>query len=97
MLPLQSVDLAIGEMRFAREKLGMRGGFLRPNPYHGKKTINDQVYEPFWAMAEDLDFCIGFLAGVNKGKVAERLGRNRAYIREQLMGEAAEPVPAGDD
>ena len=46
---------------------------------------------------QQLDFCIGFLAGVNKGKVPERLGRNRAYIREQLMGEAAEPVPAGDD
>ena len=41
MLPMQSVDLAIDEMRFAREKLGMRGGFLRPNPYHGKKMIND--------------------------------------------------------
>src|ERR1051326_351201 len=41
MLPMQSVELAIEEMRFAREKLGMRGGFLRPNPYHGKKMIND--------------------------------------------------------
>jgi predicted TIM-barrel fold metal-dependent hydrolase len=63
MLPMQSVDLAIGEMRHAREKLGMRGGFLRPNPYHGKKTISDPMYEPFWAMAEDLDFCVGFHEG----------------------------------
>ena len=46
---------------------------------------------------QQLDFCIGFLAGVNKGKVAERLARNRAYIRKQLMGEAAEPLPTSND
>jgi predicted TIM-barrel fold metal-dependent hydrolase len=32
MLPMQPVDLAIDEMRYARQQLGMRGGFLRPNP-----------------------------------------------------------------
>jgi predicted TIM-barrel fold metal-dependent hydrolase len=63
MLPMQSVELAIEEMRFAREALGMRGGFLRPNPYHGKKMINDPMYEPFWTMAEELDFSIGFHEG----------------------------------
>jgi len=63
MLPMQSVELAIGEMRHAREKLGMRGGFLRPNPYHGKKMISDPMYEPFWRMAEALDFSIGFHEG----------------------------------
>src|SRR5258705_4141132 len=63
MLPMQSVERAVDEMRFAREKLGMRGGFLRPNPYHGKKMISDPMYEPFWAMAEELDFSIGFLEG----------------------------------
>ena len=30
MLPMQSVDHAIQEMKFARQELGMRGGFLRP-------------------------------------------------------------------
>src|SRR5215813_14447624 len=59
MLPMQSVEQAVDEMRYAREKLGMRGGFLRPNPYHGKKMINDPMYEPFWAMAEALDFSVG--------------------------------------
>jgi uncharacterized protein len=32
MLPMQSVEQAIQEMKFARRELGMRGGFLRPNP-----------------------------------------------------------------
>src|SRR5713101_5418482 len=63
MLPMQSVELAIEEMRFARKELGFRGGFLRPNPYHGKKMISDPMYEPFWAIAEDLDFSIGFHEG----------------------------------
>src|SRR6266851_5566028 len=43
MLPMQSVDLAIDEMRYARETLGMHGGFLRPNPYHGTKMISDPM------------------------------------------------------
>jgi predicted TIM-barrel fold metal-dependent hydrolase len=63
MLPMQSVDLAIDEMRYAREALGMRGGFLRPNPYHGNKMISDPMYEKFWTMAEELDFSIGFHEG----------------------------------
>jgi hypothetical protein len=43
MLPMQSVELAIEEMRYASEKLLMRGGLLRPNPYHAKKMINDPM------------------------------------------------------
>ena len=32
MLPMQSIDHAIAEMRFARKNLGFRGGFIRPQP-----------------------------------------------------------------
>ncbi len=67
MLPMQSVELAMDEMRFARETLGMRGGFLRPNPYHGKKMLSDPMYEPFWQLAEDLEFSIGFHEGSSNG------------------------------
>jgi predicted TIM-barrel fold metal-dependent hydrolase len=66
MLPLQDVDLAIAEMRFAKKELGFRGGFLRPNPYDGK-MINHADFEPFWAAAEDLDFSIGFHEGASSG------------------------------
>ena len=61
MLPMQSVENAMSEMRFARETLSMLGGSLRPNPYHGKKMISDPMYEPFWTFAEELDFSIAFL------------------------------------
>jgi predicted TIM-barrel fold metal-dependent hydrolase len=67
MLPMQDVDLAIAEMRFAKKELGFKGGFLRPNPYHGLKMISDPMYEPFWAAAEDLDFSIGFHEGASSG------------------------------
>ena len=66
MLPLQDVDLAIAEMRFAKKELGFKGGFLRPNPYDGK-MINHPDFEPFWAATEDLDFSIGFHEGASSG------------------------------
>lgn len=66
MLPMQSVEFAMAEMRYARETLGMSSGFLRPNPYHDNKMINDPMYEPFWSLAEDLDFSIGFHEGSSK-------------------------------
>ena len=66
MLPMQSIDLAIEEMRYARRELGMRGGFLRPNPYNGR-MIHHPDYEPFWAEAQELDFCIGFHEGGSSG------------------------------
>ncbi|MGD9617956.1 MAG: amidohydrolase family protein [Alphaproteobacteria bacterium] len=67
MLPLQDVDLAVAEMRFARKELGFKGVFIRPNPYHGTTMINDPMYEPFWAAAEDLDISVGFHEGASAG------------------------------
>ena len=55
--------------------------FLRPNPYHGNKMINDPMYEPFWAAAEDLDFSIGFHEGAST--------RHADGRRRPLRGRAA--------
>lgn len=62
MLPMQSVELAIAEMRYARNQLGMRSGFLRPNPYNNL-MLGDAAYDPFWTVAQDLDFPIGVHEG----------------------------------
>ncbi len=62
MLPLQSIDAAIDEMRFARKELGFRAGFIRPNPYNGR-MLHDPAYEPFWTAAEELDMAIGLHEG----------------------------------
>ena len=62
MLPMQDIDLAVEEMRYARNELGMRSGFLRPNPYNDR-MLGDADYDPFWAAAQDLDFPIGIHEG----------------------------------
>jgi hypothetical protein len=54
-----------------------------------KQAANDAL--------QQLDFAIGFLVALKKGGIATQLARNRAYIREQLMGEAAEPLPTISD
>ena len=42
---------------------------------------------------EMLDWCIGYLVGTHKEKIASQLARNRRFIRERLMDEPNEPVP----
>jgi predicted TIM-barrel fold metal-dependent hydrolase len=64
MLPMQSVEAAIEEMRYTSKELGMRAGFLRPNPYNGR-LLHDPDYEPFWREAEALDFAIGLHEGAS--------------------------------
>ena len=66
MIPLQSVEGAIEEMKFARRVLGMKAAFIRPNPY-SDKMIDQPEYEPFWAAAEDLDMSVCFHEGAGAG------------------------------
>ena len=66
MLPMQSIELAIEEMRYARKELGMRAGFLRPNPYNGR-MLHHPDYEVFWSAVEDLDMAIGLHEGASGG------------------------------
>ena len=43
---------------------------------------------------EQLDWCIGYLHGIRKRSIAGRLARNRAYIRRNMMHQAAESLPS---
>src|SRR5215831_14252148 len=62
MMPMQSIELAVEEMRYARNELGMSAGFLRPNPYNNR-MLGDPDYDIFWAEAQELDFSIGIHEG----------------------------------
>ena len=42
---------------------------------------------------EMLDWCIGYLVGSHKDKIASRIAENRRYIKENLMHDPEEPVP----
>ena len=88
MLPMQSIELAIEEMRFARKELGMRGGFLRPNPYNGR-MLHHPDYEPFWSAAEELDFAIGLHEG---GEQRHAAGRRRP-LRDARRASTSSPTP----
>lgn len=62
MIPLQSVELAIEEARFAREKLGLGAVFIRPNPCAGR-LLHDPSYTPFWREAQALDLSVAIHTG----------------------------------
>ena len=42
---------------------------------------------------EMLDWCIGFLVGSRKERIAAQLAQGRARIRKDLMHEPEEPLP----
>ena len=46
---------------------------------------------------EMLDWCIGYLVGTRKEKIAAQLAKNRAHLRKQLMHEPEEPLPTSKD
>ena len=54
MVPWQSVDAAVAELRRAHDELGMPAAFLRPNPCLGR-AISHPSHDAFWAAAEELD------------------------------------------
>lgn len=43
---------------------------------------------------QQLDWCIGYLHGIRKGRICRVLARNRSYIRQNLMHRPAESVPS---
>ena len=55
--------------------------------------------ERYRSAAEDalqqLDWCIGYLAGCQKGKVAKVLSANRSQIRRQYLRRPEEAQPSG--
>lgn len=67
MLPMQSVEGAVGEMRFAAKELNFKAGFIRPNPYNGR-VLHDSAYDPLWAEAQNLGFSIGIHGGSESGQ-----------------------------
>jgi hypothetical protein len=57
----------------------------------------EQELERYRQASEDalqqLDWCIGYMHGSNKLRIAKALARNRAFIRTNLMKRPEEPVP----
>ena len=62
MVPAQSVPAAVDEARRAKQELGFKSIFLRPNPVRGRNWHNP-VYDPLWAECEKLGLAVGFHEG----------------------------------
>ena len=74
MLPMQSPAAAVAEIEYAATKLGMRGGFVRPNPYL-KRPLHHPDNDPVWQAAEAHDFAIAVHASATP--TMTRLGQDR--------------------
>jgi predicted TIM-barrel fold metal-dependent hydrolase len=93
MLPMQSVPHAIEEMKFARRDLGFKAAFIRPNPYNNK-MINDPMYEPFWAAAEEYDMAIGFHEGGSSGMPTVGIDRFEGRAAQHIISHTMEMMLA---
>lgn len=62
MVPFQSPDDAVHELRRARDELGLVAAFVRPNPCLGRSVVDD-AYAPFWDAAEELGMAVGVHEG----------------------------------
>jgi hypothetical protein len=43
---------------------------------------------------QQLDWCIGYLHGIHKGRISRQLARNRSHIRRNLLHRPAESLPS---
>ena len=93
MLPMQSVELAIEEMRYACKELGMHGGFLRPNPYNDR-MLDHSAYDPFWAEAQELDFAIGLHEGSGGGMPQVGVDRFKGLGAKHIISHTMEMMLA---
>src|SRR5439155_1359178 len=100
MLPMQSIDLAIEEMRFARKQLGMRGGSMRPSelfqrncwisfePVEGSLSVLADYIGPHKILwATDYPHPDGFFPGAPK-LIADRPELSAETKRQILAGGA---------
>ncbi len=75
MLPMQSVEDAVAEIKYASKVLGMKAGFIRPNPYLGR-PLHHPDNDPVWAAAQEHNFSIALHASSWKNG-QPRLGEDR--------------------
>ncbi len=88
MVPWQSTDAAITELRRARDELGFRVAFVRPNPCLGR-TLAHPRHERFWEIAEDLDMTIGIHEG--SSNTIETLGADRKPFNPLVLHAMSHP------
>lgn len=92
ILPMQSVEHMVLEMRFARKELGLRSGFIRPNPYNNR-LLSDRAYDPVWEEAQELDFALGIHEGTG-GMKAIAVDRVPDWASQHIVSHTMEMMLA---
>jgi predicted TIM-barrel fold metal-dependent hydrolase len=62
LLAVQSIDLAVEEVRRAKCDLGFKAVYLRPNPVR-RRNWHDPAYDALWAECEKHQLTVGFHEG----------------------------------
>lgn len=103
MLPMQELELAVAEMRFAARDLGFRAAFVRPNPYNGR-VLHDPANDALWRAAVELNLAIGIHSGAESGQptlAMDRFEGHRRAVRHcvahtlEMMTAAASMIMCG--
>src|SRR5271155_778875 len=94
MIPMQSIEHAVQEVKFAAKELNFRAGFIRPNPYNGR-TLHDPDHDPLWQAAQELDFSIGIHSGSESGQPTLGFDRfTRGFAVRHLIAHTMEMMAA---
>ena len=59
LVPAQNVEAAVHEVRRAKQELGFKAVFIRPNPVLDRNW-HEAVYDPLWAECEKQGLVVGF-------------------------------------
>jgi uncharacterized protein len=88
LVPLQDIDLALEEARYAVKELGVVTLVL-PSHLVNKRPLYDRYYDPLWALAQDLDIAVSFHG--NHAAYAEHLATR--YLDNHVLSHACgQPV-----
>ena len=88
LAPLQDIDLAVAEARFAVHDLGALTLVL-PSHLINSRPIYDRYYDPLWAAAQEMDVAVSFHG--NHAAYAEHLARR--YLDNLVLSHACgQPV-----
>jgi predicted TIM-barrel fold metal-dependent hydrolase len=84
LLPLWDIDLAIEELRWAREH-GLRAVNF-PSPRRGLRFYDEPEWEPFWSACEDLDMPLLTHAGALDREDSYSAGRHAPLLQSTELG-----------
>jgi len=82
-VPLGNMDDAVAEVRWAREH-GLFGGVLLPGTPPGTSVpqLHSDVYEPLWAVCEELDMPINHHAGSASPEIGQEPAARAVFMME---------------